>query len=216
MNQSHKASKYKFNNYQPATYDCSGSTVIRKTFKKLYEQKDLVRNTKDQYGAVCDNIWKQSYQRLIPSIDVKSINEKESDLSLGKVSQSLDFFDIKSSKKVNNSTNRYNIKTYLATSYALDIKDDKSSFTRDIAKLTNDNKNLEGRVSQLSNWGLRPRSPEGNSVKSLEVKSIRKNTAKLLQRDDTSNSTEGRSVVNIGLENYSKRVKMKTLNESLG
>jgi len=56
MNQSHKASKYKFNNYQPATYGCSGSTVMRKTFKKLYEQKDLVRNTKDQYGAVCDNI----------------------------------------------------------------------------------------------------------------------------------------------------------------
>ena len=68
MNQSHKVSnatrnslgcelsKYNFNNYQPATYSHSGSTVIRKTFKKLYEQKDLVRNTKDQYGAVCDNI----------------------------------------------------------------------------------------------------------------------------------------------------------------
>jgi len=144
----------------------------------------------------------------------------------------LDFFDIKSSKKITNSKNRYNIKTYLVTSYALDInitatavniKDSKSTFAHDIAKLTNDNKNSGDRVTQLPNWGLCPRSPEGNSVKSLdlgkvcrdlEVKSIRKNTAKLLQRDDTSNSTEGRSVVNIALENYSKRVKMKTLNES--
>ena len=88
------------------------------------------------------------------------------------------------------------------------------SFAHDIPKIINDNKNSGDRVAQLSNWGLRPRSPEGNSVKNLEVKSIRKNTAKLLQRDDTSNSTEGRSVVNIALENYSKRVKMKTLNES--
>jgi len=32
------------------------STTGRKTFKKLYEQKDLVRNTKDQYGAVCETI----------------------------------------------------------------------------------------------------------------------------------------------------------------
>ena len=116
---------------------------------------------------------------------------------------SLDFFDIKSSKKISNSKNRYNIKTYLVTSYALDIKNNKSSFAHDIAKLTNDNINLGDQVVQLS-----------NSVQSLEVKSIRKNTAKLLQRDDTSNSTEGRSVVNIALENYSKRVKMKTLNES--
>ena len=38
---------------------------IRKTFKKLYEQKDLVRNTKDQYGVICDDIWKKSYRRLI-------------------------------------------------------------------------------------------------------------------------------------------------------
>ena len=116
---------------------------------------------------------------------------------------SLDFFDIKSSKKITNSKNRYNIKTYLVTSYALDIKDNQSSFAHDIPKITNDNKNSGDRVAQLS-----------TSVKNLEVKSIRKNTAKLLQRDDTSNSTEGRSVVNIALENYSKRIKMKTLNES--
>ena len=116
---------------------------------------------------------------------------------------SLDFFDIKSSKKITNSKNRYSIKTYLVTSYALDIKDNQSSFAHDIPKITNDNKDSGDRVAQLS-----------TSVKNLEVKSIRKNTAKLLQRDDTSNSTEGRSVVNIALENYSKRIKMKTLNES--
>ena len=34
----------------------SSSSSIRKTFKKLYEQKDLVRNNKDQYGVICDNI----------------------------------------------------------------------------------------------------------------------------------------------------------------
>ena len=69
---------------------------------------------------------------------------------------SLDFFDIKSSKKITNSKNRYNIKTYLVTSYALDIKDSKSTFAHDIAKLTNDNKNLDlGKVR----GGQLPRAP---------------------------------------------------------
>ena len=33
----------------------------------------------------------------------------------------------------------------------------------------------------------------------------------MLQHQDTSNLKEGRSVVNIALEKYSKRVKIKTL-----
>jgi len=54
----------------------------------------------------------------------------------------------------------------------------------------------------------------GEQVTRYEVKSKRKSNAKLLPRDDTSNSTEGRSVVNTALDQYSKRVKIKTLNES--
>jgi len=54
----------------------------------------------------------------------------------------------------------------------------------------------------------------GEKVTRYEVKSKRKSNAKLLPRDDTSNSTEGRSVVNTALDQYSKRVKIKTLNES--
>ena len=41
----------------------------RKTFKKLYEQKHLVRNTKDQYSAVCDKLWQKSHQRLKIQLD---------------------------------------------------------------------------------------------------------------------------------------------------
>ena len=51
-------------------------------------------------------------------------------------------------------------------------------------------------------------------LKIFEVKSNRKNIAKLLKRSDASNSKGDRSVVNNALENYSKRVKIKTLNES--
>ena len=50
-------------------------------------------------------------------------------------------------------------------------------------------------------------------IKNIEIKSSRINTAKLLRRDDTSNLSEGRSVVNTALENYSKRMKIKTLAE---
>ena len=50
--------------------------------------------------------------------------------------------------------------------------------------------------------------------KDIQIKSNRKNTSKLLQRDDTSNATRSdRSVVNTALEKYSKRIKIKTLNE---
>lgn len=51
-------------------------------------------------------------------------------------------------------------------------------------------------------------------LQKIQVTSTRKNNAKLLRRDDTSNGTRsGRSVVNIAVEKYSKRIKMKTLNE---
>ena len=48
-------------------------------------------------------------------------------------------------------------------------------------------------------------------IKNIEIKSNRKTTTKILRRDDTSIVSEGRSVVNIALEKYSKRVKIKTL-----
>ena len=48
-------------------------------------------------------------------------------------------------------------------------------------------------------------------VKNIEIKSNRKNTTTLLRRDDASTEPEGRSVVNIALEKYSKRTKIKTL-----
>ena len=75
----------------------SKCNTVRKTFKKLYEQKDLVRNNKDQYGAICDNIWKQSYQRLTPT--------------------EIDFFDLNSNKKIMNSQNQNHIKISYITPY---------------------------------------------------------------------------------------------------
>ena len=77
----------------------STSNDMRKTFKKLYEQTDLVRNTKDQYGVVCDTIWKQSYQRLLVKDGVANLPELY-----------LDFFDIKASKKITDSKNQYSVK----------------------------------------------------------------------------------------------------------
>ena len=50
--------------FSTLTNRCNSTNAVRKTFKKLYEQKDLVRNSKDQYGVVCDSIWKESHQRL--------------------------------------------------------------------------------------------------------------------------------------------------------
>ena len=42
--------------FSTLTNRCNSTNAVRKTFKKLYEQKDLVRNSKDQYGVVCDSI----------------------------------------------------------------------------------------------------------------------------------------------------------------
>ena len=123
----------------------SSSSSIRKTFKKLYEQKDLVRNNKDQYGVICDNIWQQSYQRLsltkiskaTPSGDPKgSLNTSCSEPKVPLVprmghsaltpskeyvidaqSLHLDFFDIKCSKKNPNSKNRYTNQILSTTCY---------------------------------------------------------------------------------------------------
>ena len=120
---------------------------IRKTFKKLYEQKDLVRNTKDQYGMICDDIWKKSYRRLILKVSESapygSPNEallsrmghsntpcSESKVQLvshmgqseGKTkdfsqTNTLDFFDIKPNKKIIQSKNRQYIGIKSTTSY---------------------------------------------------------------------------------------------------
>ena len=210
------------------------SSAVRKTFKKLYEQKDLVRNTKDQYGAICDNIWKQSHQRLIFKVPLWGKNiqldifdirpgafgtqffpnkceafgtESLKKSSLGDNSTithltCLDFFDVKHSKKLNNSNHRYSIRDISKTSYQKNW----------IPEMTN-------QTAQLSNWLMtlssdqEIESPNDFFIKNIEIKSNRINTAKLLRRDDTSTLSEGRSVVNTALETYSKRVKVKTLAE---
>ena len=112
----------------------------------------------------------------------------------------LDFFDVKHSKKLNNSNHRYNIRDISKTSYQKNW----------IPEITN-------QTAQLSNWLMtlssdqEIESPNNFFIKNIEIKSNRINTAKLLRRDDTSTLSEGRSVVNTALETYSKRVKVKTL-----
>jgi hypothetical protein len=90
----------------------------RKTFKKLYEQKHLVRNTKDQYSAVCDKVWQKSHQRLkiqldgamsnsIPLTECSTQSEgTKSKTAFGK-STTFDFFDLYPVKKTPSSNNRY-------------------------------------------------------------------------------------------------------------
>ena len=205
------------------------SIAMRKTFKKLYEQKDLVRNTKDQYGVVCDTIWKQSYQRLIVKDGVENLPELY-----------LDFFDIKASKKIADSKNQYSVKisstvpyqqTWLTSSSLinempiLSTKDCKTLYSDRMPKASNSITKLLDRGMKSPNWvpSAPDRMPKASNwqatlpnlyVKNFEVKSNRKNIAKLLKRSDASNSKGDRSVVNNALENYSKRVKIKTLNES--
>ena len=191
------------------------SIAMRKTFKKLYEQKDLVRNTKDQYGVVCDTIWKQSYQRLIVKDGVENLPELYRD-----------FFDIKASKKIADSKNQYSVKisstvpyqqTWLTSSSLinempiLSTKDCKTLYSDRMPKASNS-------ITKLLDRGMKSPNRQATLlnlyVKNFEVKSNRKNIAKLLKRSDASNSKGDRSVVNNALENYSKRVKIKTLNES--
>ena len=120
---------------------------IRKTFKKLYEQKDLVRNTKDQYGVICDDIWKKSYRRLILKVSESAPYGSPKEALLSRMGHSntpcsepkvqlvprmgqsegktkdfsqtntLDFFDIKPNKKIIQSKNRQYIGIKSTTSY---------------------------------------------------------------------------------------------------
>ena len=76
-------------------------TSQRKTFKKLYEQKDLVRNTKDQYAHACNNVWKNSEQRLL------------GDWSGDRNENTFDFFDINSGKVLSAFNGRYNSETVI-------------------------------------------------------------------------------------------------------
>ena len=186
----------------------STSNDMRKTFKKLYEQTDLVRNTKDQYGVVCDTIWKQSYQRLLVKDGVANLPEnlrfpnKHSLFELY-----LDFFDIKASKKITDSKNQYSVKISSTVPYQQTWLTSSSL----INEIPNWVAKLPDRVLKAPNWQA---ALPNLYVKNFEVKSNRKNIAKLLKRSDASNSKGDRSVVNTALENYSKRVKIKTLNES--
>ena len=183
------------------SYESNSTNPVRKTFKKLYEQKDLVRNSKDQYGVVCDNIWKESYQRLTLT-----------NLGAYKTSTTkhFDFFDTKRNKKIHDSKNRQILQIKSTTSYqqnwltgtSISIKDFMS--TNSTPLVSNSSTKYLDRVGTLPN----------SLLQKIQVTSTRKNNAKLLRRDDTSNGTRsGRSVVNIAVEKYSKRIKMKTLNE---
>jgi len=140
----------------------------------------------------------------------------------------LDFFDIKCSKKNPNSKNRYTNQILSTTCYEqnwlLEVANGVSNATRSEAKLSEgkteyfsqtkasiDSKdtNLLMTVGEQSS----PTVPQSSDlfIKNIEIKSNRKTTTKILRRDDTSIVSEGRSVVNIALEKYSKRVKIKTL-----
>ena len=90
----------------------------RKTFKKVYEQKHLVRNTKDQYSAVCDKVWQKSHQRLKIQLDggMSKPAVPEAKLPLGDLitaktafgkATTFDFFDLYAVKKTPSSNNRY-------------------------------------------------------------------------------------------------------------
>ena len=183
------------------------SSKMRKTFKKLYEQKDLVRNTKDQYGVVCDNIWQQSHQRLslTKGLLCPDFPSHHSSLNASYETLHLDFFDIKSSKKNPSSKNRYTVQTISTTPYQKNWLSEVST-------------SPSSRTAALSDWLMTVSKTSAEVtkssdlfVKNIEIKSNRKNTTTLLRRDDASTAPEGRSVVNNALEKYSKRTKIKTL-----
>ena len=107
----------------------------------------------------------------------------------------------------------------------LSTKDCKTLYSDRMPKASNSITKLLDRGMKSPNWvpEAPDRMPKASNwqatlpnlyVKNFEVKSNRKNIAKLLKRSDASNSKGDRSVVNNALENYSKRVKIKTLNES--
>lgn len=142
----------------------------------------------------------------------------------------LDFFDIKCSKKNPNSKNRYTNQILSTTCYEqnwlLEVANGVSNATRSGDPLGS----LEGKTEYFSQIKASidskdtnllmivgeqssPTVPQSSDlfIKNIEIKSNRKTTTKILRRDDTSIVSEGRSVVNIALEKYSKRVKIKTL-----
>ena len=142
----------------------------------------------------------------------------------------LDFFDIKCSKKNPNSKNRYTNQILSTTCYEqnwlLEVANGVSNATRSGDPLGS----LEGKTEYFSQIKASidskdtnllmivgdqssPTVPQSSDlfIKNIEIKSSRKTTTKILRRDDTSIVSEGRSVVNIALEKYSKRVKIKTL-----
>ena len=194
----------------------SKCNTVRKTFKKLYEQKDLVRNNKDQYGAICDNIWQQSYQRLQSSVRPAPQNAQR--LKPTKI----DFFDLNSNKNIMNSQNQKHIKINYITPYKhnwISLLSDQITKNFDwieIASLAKSSTSSNYSGVQLSDAHSEAVPHTGGHqgkvvIKNVQIKATRKNTAKMLQHQDTSNLKEGRSVVNIALEKYSKRVKIKTL-----
>ena len=193
--------------FSTLTNRCNSTNAVRKTFKKLYEQKDLVRNSKDQYGVVCDSIWKESHQRLTLTNLVDPTKNNFEKLCFPNKLCLFDFFDTKRNKKMQDSKNRHIIQIQSTTSYQenwLTVLEVKTKYFSQIKT-----QNPFG-ISESS-------APLGSTnfiLKDIQIKSNRKNTSKLLQRDDTSNATRSdRSVVNTALEKYSKRIKIKTLNE---
>jgi hypothetical protein len=205
--------------FSTLTNRCNSTNAVRKTFKKLYEQKDLVRNSKDQYGVVCDSIWKESHQRLTLTNLADPTKNNFEKLCFPNKLCLFDFFDTKRNKKMQDSKNRHIIQIQSTTSYQENWTASLSEQTKFVWLTV-----LEGKTKYFSQiktqtpFGISESSaPLGSTnfiLKDIQIKSNRKNTSKLLQRDDTSNATRSdRSVVNTALEKYSKRIKIKTLNE---
>ena len=187
--------------FSTLTNRCNSTNAVRKTFKKLYEQRDLVRNSKDQYGVVCDSIWKESHQRLTLTNLVDPTKNNFEKLCfpwcpvVGTPNKLclFDFFDTKRNKKMQDSKNRHIIQIQSTTSYQenwLTVLKGKTKYFSQIKT-----QNPFG-ISESS-------APLGSTnfiLKDIQIKSNRKNTSKLLQRDDTSNATRSdRSVVNTAL-----------------
>ena len=56
-------------------------------------------------------------------------------------------------------------------------------------------------------------SYDQSNIQSIQIQSKRKHNTKLLPREHSQKLNNGRSVVNIALEQYSNRTKIKTLND---
>jgi len=179
----------------------SFNTNQRKTFKKLYEQKELVRNTKDQISAESTKIWENSHQRC----KVKSV--------VG--DHTFDFFDVNPGKVLPTFAGRFpvNSTTELTQVGVKDVRLDimENTFHEGKAnKIEIEDSNQTTR-SVSSPTTLMPNFIKINQVK---LRINRKNTVKITNVSRFGNDTE-RSVVNVASDKFHQHIKIKTLVEWL-